>query len=48
MNINFGLFPPLEASVGTPPGGAGRKRERRSLMVERALRDLEAWKKEIR
>jgi len=35
MNINFGLFPPLAAR--------GRKRERRRLMTERALRDLEDW-----
>jgi methylenetetrahydrofolate--tRNA-(uracil-5-)-methyltransferase len=41
MNINFGLFPPL----GAPLMGAGRKRERRRLMAERALRDLEGWKK---
>jgi methylenetetrahydrofolate--tRNA-(uracil-5-)-methyltransferase len=39
MNINFGLFPPL--------AGTGRKRERRRLMTERALRDLEGWKESI-
>jgi methylenetetrahydrofolate--tRNA-(uracil-5-)-methyltransferase len=33
MNINFGLFPPLE--------GRGGKREKRRRMSERALRDLE-------
>jgi methylenetetrahydrofolate--tRNA-(uracil-5-)-methyltransferase len=36
MNINFGLFPPLATR--------GRKRERRRLMTERALQDLENWK----
>jgi methylenetetrahydrofolate--tRNA-(uracil-5-)-methyltransferase len=48
MNINFGLFPLLEAPAGAPAGGAGRKRERRSLLAERALRDLETWKQGIR
>ena len=40
MNINFGLFPPVEAE--------GRKkikgRERKQLMAGRALADLEAWR----
>jgi methylenetetrahydrofolate--tRNA-(uracil-5-)-methyltransferase len=39
MNINFGLFPPLD--------GKGRKRERRRRMAERALQDLEAWREAI-
>jgi methylenetetrahydrofolate--tRNA-(uracil-5-)-methyltransferase len=39
MNINFGLLPPLAAK--------GRKRERRRLMTERALKDLEGWKEAI-
>jgi methylenetetrahydrofolate--tRNA-(uracil-5-)-methyltransferase len=43
MNINFGLFPPLGASRV----GAGRKRERRRFMAERALRDLEVWREGI-
>jgi methylenetetrahydrofolate--tRNA-(uracil-5-)-methyltransferase len=43
MNINFGLFPPLGASLE----GAGGRRERRRLMAERALRDLAAWKERM-
>jgi methylenetetrahydrofolate--tRNA-(uracil-5-)-methyltransferase len=39
MNINFGLFPPL--------GGRGGKRERRRLMAERALLDLDVWREVI-
>jgi methylenetetrahydrofolate--tRNA-(uracil-5-)-methyltransferase len=39
MNINFGLLPPL--------AGTGRKRERRRLMTERALKDLEGWREAI-
>jgi methylenetetrahydrofolate--tRNA-(uracil-5-)-methyltransferase len=35
MNANFGLFPPLEASV--------RGRDRKRLMAARALADLGAW-----
>jgi methylenetetrahydrofolate--tRNA-(uracil-5-)-methyltransferase len=35
MNVNFGLFPPLEARAGG--------RERRRAMAARALGDLEAW-----
>ena len=35
MNVNFGLFPPLEGPV--------RGRERKRLMAARALGDLEAW-----
>ncbi len=37
MNVNYGLFPPLE--------GRPRKRsERRLALAERALRDLESWR----
>jgi len=40
MNVNFGLFPPLEE----PPGKRRRgKRERRPAYAARALADLEAW-----
>ncbi|NPA49943.1 MAG: methylenetetrahydrofolate--tRNA-(uracil(54)-C(5))-methyltransferase (FADH(2)-oxidizing) TrmFO [Thermodesulfobacteria bacterium] len=41
MNINWGLFPPLDM----PPRKRKKlpKRERYRLMAERALRDLEAW-----
>lgn len=40
MGMNFGLLPPLE----NPPK---RKEERRRLLVERALRDLERWIEEL-
>jgi methylenetetrahydrofolate--tRNA-(uracil-5-)-methyltransferase len=39
MNINFGLFPPLQ--------GKARGRERRRLLAERALNEMEMWKKEM-
>jgi methylenetetrahydrofolate--tRNA-(uracil-5-)-methyltransferase len=35
MNVNFGLFPPLERSI--------KKTERKPAMARRALADLEAW-----
>ena len=35
MNVNFGLFPPLPASMG--------KQERKPAMARRALEALEAW-----
>ncbi|HEX5796450.1 MAG TPA: FAD-dependent oxidoreductase, partial [Geminicoccaceae bacterium] len=35
MNVNFGLFPPLER--------AARKAERKAAMARRALGDLDAW-----
>jgi len=38
MNVNFGLFPPLEEGVP--------KANRKAAIVERALRDLERWKEE--
>ena len=40
MNVNFGLFPPIE------PGADGRKRgkkERKPAMAARALNDLDHW-----
>ncbi|RLB01827.1 MAG: methylenetetrahydrofolate--tRNA-(uracil(54)-C(5))-methyltransferase (FADH(2)-oxidizing) TrmFO, partial [Deltaproteobacteria bacterium] len=40
MGVNFGLFPPLEERVKN-------KERRRALLVERALRDLEAWAEEL-
>ena len=40
MGVNFGLFPPLEERVKN-------KERRRALLVERALRDLEAWTEEL-
>ena len=39
MNVNFGLFPPLEAAAGKRI----KKKERRPAMSARALADLEAW-----
>ena len=35
MNVNFGLFPPLEADA--------RGRDRKKLMAHRALADLDLW-----
>ena len=35
MNVNFGLFPPLEGKVG--------KTERKPALARRALADLDAW-----
>jgi methylenetetrahydrofolate--tRNA-(uracil-5-)-methyltransferase len=35
MNVNFGLFPPLDAGI--------RKAERKPAMARRALADLNAW-----
>lgn len=41
MNINYGLFPPLEKR--------SRKRaDRRLAMAERALKDLDVWREQIR
>jgi methylenetetrahydrofolate--tRNA-(uracil-5-)-methyltransferase len=39
MNINFGLFPPLQ--------GKARGRERRRLLAKRALNEIKKWMKEI-
>lgn len=39
MNINFGLFPPVSLPVS--------KKDRRSLFVQRALKDLEEWQKQL-
>jgi methylenetetrahydrofolate--tRNA-(uracil-5-)-methyltransferase len=35
MNVNFGLFPPLDRRI--------KKTERRPAMARRALADLSAW-----
>ena len=37
MNANFGLFPPLDGSL--------RGKDKRQALADRALRDLEEWKK---
>jgi len=39
MNVNFGLFPPLEQPVGRPPRG----RDRKKGYAHRALADLDRW-----
>lgn len=39
MNVNYGLFPPLEGKV--------RKSERRQRLAQRALDDLEHWKEQL-
>lgn len=36
MNVNFGLFPPID--------GPAQRRERRAAMARRALADLERWR----
>jgi methylenetetrahydrofolate--tRNA-(uracil-5-)-methyltransferase len=47
MNVNFGLFPPIEAPAHAADGkrlkGEERGRAKKRLMAERALADLEAW-----
>jgi methylenetetrahydrofolate--tRNA-(uracil-5-)-methyltransferase len=47
MNINFGLFPPLDASwrdaAGVRVKGKDRALARKRALSARALRDLEAW-----
>jgi len=40
MNINFGLFPPVEAPKAR---GKERGRAKKRAMAERALEDLDAW-----
>jgi len=39
MNVNFGLFPPLELE----PGQRVKGRDRKRAMARRALADLDAW-----
>jgi methylenetetrahydrofolate--tRNA-(uracil-5-)-methyltransferase len=48
MNINFGLFPPLDTPQPRAPDGkrlkpAERARARKEIMAHRALADLQAW-----
>ena len=47
MNVNFGLFPPIEAPTHGPDGkklkGEERGRAKKLAMAERALGDLGAW-----
>ncbi|HXG51221.1 MAG TPA: methylenetetrahydrofolate--tRNA-(uracil(54)-C(5))-methyltransferase (FADH(2)-oxidizing) TrmFO [candidate division Zixibacteria bacterium] len=37
MNVNFGLLPPV--------AGAASKRQKREILAQRALRDLETWRR---
>jgi methylenetetrahydrofolate--tRNA-(uracil-5-)-methyltransferase len=41
MNVNFGLFPPLDTPAGGKRGPRGRERKRAQSV--RALADLDAW-----
>jgi methylenetetrahydrofolate--tRNA-(uracil-5-)-methyltransferase len=47
MNVNFGLFPPIEAPTHDADGkrlkGEERSRAKKLALAERALRDLEGW-----
>ncbi len=43
MNINFGLFPPLETAEEIRGRKKVRGRERKAAISERALRDLGVW-----
>jgi methylenetetrahydrofolate--tRNA-(uracil-5-)-methyltransferase len=47
MNINFGLFPPIEAPTHGPDGkrlkGDDRSRAKKLAVAERALADLADW-----
>jgi len=47
MNINFGLFPPIEAPTTGPDGkrlkGEARGRARKRALADRALADFAAW-----
>ena len=47
MNVNFGLFPPIDAPTHGPDGkklkGEERGRAKKLAMAERALGDLSAW-----
>jgi methylenetetrahydrofolate--tRNA-(uracil-5-)-methyltransferase len=48
MNINFGLFPPLErvptkAADGTRLRGTAKTIAKKRLLAQRALADLDRW-----
>ena len=51
MNVNFGLFPPMEDEVVYPKvngrrlRGKDKTRYRKSLLAKRALKDIEGWAK---
>ena len=48
MNINFGLFPPIEAPTHGPDGkklkGEDRGRAKKLALAERALAEIDAWR----
>ena len=52
MNINFGLFPPIEQPVRDAEGkrlrGTAKTLERKRALSRRALRDFDAWLGEAR
>ena len=49
MNVNFGLFPPMEEEIIYPKvngkrlRGKDKTRHRKSLLAKRALHDIKAW-----
>ena len=49
MNVNFGLFPPMEEEIVYPKvngkrlRGKDKTRYRKSLLAKRALRDIQGW-----
>ena len=45
MNVNFGLFPPLENEREAMQGVKGKEkgRARKKLLAQRALNDCDAW-----
>jgi len=43
MNVNFGLFPPLDDGALAEVKRKERKLMRRRLMAQRALSDIAAW-----
>ncbi|MEM8663704.1 MAG: hypothetical protein AAGF49_06215, partial [Pseudomonadota bacterium] len=46
MNVNFGLFPPVERQKSVRGSGrAGRKHARKTAYCERARADFTAWGK---
>jgi len=51
MNVNFGLFPPLEEEIIYPKvngrrlRGKDKTRHRKGLLAKRALKDIEGWAK---
>jgi methylenetetrahydrofolate--tRNA-(uracil-5-)-methyltransferase len=47
MNVNFGLFPPLDAAVRAPDGtklrGTAKTLAKKRTLTGRALTDLDRW-----